>query len=834
MKDCRVLASLLILLFLFLASPQLIRAEKHLLTVGAYENAPKVFQDEQGAATGFWPDLIGHIAKQEDWQIEYVWGTWSEGLERLKTGEIDVLPDVAVTDARKNLYKFSAETVLLSWSRFYINNSSPTYSSIFDLTGKKIAVLKNSVNYTGTAGVKEIVDSFDIDCIFVEFPNYREAFKAVTDGLVYGAVVNRNFGDEHEAEYGLKKTSLVFQPININFAFPQKAQQTPTLIAKIDDHIKALKEDSGSVYFQLLEKYFETGIAERKYVVFPEWAKQLLALLGIFVVVALVTAIVFRMKLKKSIDKIEQNRAQHEDAILGERSFLRSVIDSADDAIYIKDLSGTYLCCNNASEKMIGLSEAEQIGKSDFDFFDPDLAKSIQEKDRVVFDTGKSVRVEECLTSSAGDLLYLDSIKAPIFRPDGEIIGLVGISRDITDRKQSEAKHLELEAQLRQKYKMEAIGIMAGGIAHDFNNILSIIMTNLELMRRKVGSDHDLFPRLTQAIAASSRAGELVKQILTYSRQTKQSFQAVQLALVIEESLKLLRSSTPASIEILTQIDEEARPKIIDADSTQIEEVLINLCHNAAYAMKEKGLLTVSLCQASQENLPHFDPTSAPSDACLKLTVTDTGPGIPADIMDKIFDPFFTTKPVGQGTGMGLAICNNIVQQHKGFLTADSQPGKGTTFSAYFPISASTGKSNPRLDEELTAEDLPTGDERILLVDDEPALAHATADFLVEHGYSVTIQTDSRKALALFAADPQQFDLIITDQTMPAMTGMELSKELLKINAESSIILCTGYSANMTEGKILQLGVKAFLSKPLVLPTLAKTIRNILDTQIRV
>ncbi len=829
MKSSRIFALLASLLIILIVQPQQIRAERYSFKVGAYANAPKIYPDDQGEATGFWPDLLAHIAAQENWQIEYVWGTWSEGLERLEAGEIDILPDVAVTESRKELYEFSAETVLLSWSRFYIKEESPSYSSIFDLAGKKIAVLKNSVNYEGSAGIKELIGSFDIDCRFVEYASYQEAFKAVSDGSAYGAVANRNFGDKHEHDYHLKKTSLVFQPINVNFAFPKSSPHTATLAKTIDRNVKALKDDTGSTYFQLLEKYFETDIAERKYFVFPEWGKQLLTFLGISVLVAIIAAIFFRLRLKKSIQKIEQNRAQFDKAIMSERSFLRSLIDSADDAIYIKDINGNYLCCNKTSEKMIGLTEAEQIGKSDFDFFAQDFAEAIKEKDRVVFETGQSVRVEEALTTAEGDQVHLDSIKAPIFKPDGEIIGLVGISRDITARKQSEAKRLELEAQLRQKYKMEAVGIMAGGIAHDFNNILTIIMTNLELMRRKMGNEHALSPRIEQAFAASSRAGELVKQILTYSRQNTQAPQPLQLAIVVEEALKLLRSSIPASIEISTRIEMDARSAMIDADATQMDEVLINLCHNAVYAMNGKGLLTVSLSKESREE-EFCSTTLEPSqNSYLKLTITDTGTGISAEILEKIFDPFFTTKPVGQGTGMGLSICNNIVKRHNGFMAVDSSPNNGSTFSAYFPILVSAHESNQQQAQEEPTEKLPTGSERILLIDDEEPLAQALGDYLVGLGYSVTTQTDSLKALALFESNPEQFDLVISDQTMPGLTGLELSLEMLKIKPQLPIILCTGYSANITEEKAKQQGIKEFFIKPLALPTLAQTTRNFLD-----
>ena len=273
----------------------------------------------------------------------------------------------------------------------------------------------------------------------------------------------------------------------------------------------------------------------------------------------------------------------------------------------------------------------------------------------------------------------------------------------------------------------------------------------------------------------------------------------------------------------------DARSSKVAADSTQIEEVLINLCHNAIYAMGEKGLLQVSLGKESLVAESFSSPPNPPGGDYLKLTVTDTGVGMSPELIEKIYDPFFTTKPVGEGTGMGLSICHNIVKNHHGYLRVDSIPDQGSTFSAYFPITLANPDSEQKPVQEFMTDDLSTGNERILLIDDEESLAVSVGDFLEELGYSVTTQTDSQQALALFKSKPEHFDLVITDQTMPGLTGTELTLEILKLKPKLPIILCTGYSLSVSEEKAKQLGIKAFFTKPVDLPILAQKTRSILD-----
>jgi PAS domain S-box-containing protein len=402
----------------------------------------------------------------------------------------------------------------------------------------------------------------------------------------------------------------------------------------------------------------------------------------------------------------------------------------------------------------------------------------------------------------------------PVIDEKGTISKWFGTCTDIWEIKR-------VEAQLRQAQKMEALGTMGGGIAHDFNNILAAIIGFSELLEGNVAKGSREARHLHRVLEAGIRGRELVKQMLTFSRKAEQEKKPLLMSSIVKETIKLLRATTPSTIGIKVNASNEA---LILGDPTQIQQVLMNLCTNATHAMQEKGgSLDIELSELSvspSKGNPHgIDPG-----LYVKLAVRDTGTGIPADIMDKIFDPFFTTKKVGEGTGLGLSVVHGIVKQHDGYITVESETGRGSTFTVYFP--RITG--GPEADA-LHGDEIPTGSERILFVDDEEALVEMGEDILAELGYEVTSRMSSREALALLKSDPSRFDLVITDQTMPEMTGVELAKEVLAIRADMPIIMCTGFSYVVDADKARAAGIKAFAMKPLTKREIAKTIRKVLD-----
>jgi signal transduction histidine kinase len=382
----------------------------------------------------------------------------------------------------------------------------------------------------------------------------------------------------------------------------------------------------------------------------------------------------------------------------------------------------------------------------------------------------------------------------------------------------------QLEAQLRQAQKIEAIGLLAGGIAHDFNNILGAIIGFSEIARDKSPEGSPARGHMDRVFTAGIRGRELVKQILAFSRQAEQTKLPLKLAPVVRETLKLLRASLPSTIDIRTNLQSEAG--FVLADLTQMQQVLMNLCTNAAHAMRRKGgTISVDLAGfnfSSPGDAP--DPTMSPG-SYARLSVTDTGEGISPETIEHIFDPFFTTKGAGEGTGLGLSVVHGIVASHGGTIAVSSERDQGSTFAIYLP----------KLLEEKSRDSgegdgsIPRGHERILFVDDEEDLAVMGDEMLNELGYHVTSKSGAREALALFRLDPSRFDLVITDQTMPEMTGVELAGEILTLRADMPIIMCTGFSHVVDADKSRRAGIRDFAMKPLTKKEIARTIRKVLD-----
>ncbi len=397
------------------------------------------------------------------------------------------------------------------------------------------------------------------------------------------------------------------------------------------------------------------------------------------------------------------------------------------------------------------------------------------------------------------------------------------LEAEIHEREKTEHEKAHLEAQLRQAHKLESIGTLAGGIAHDFNNILTIIIGNTELVKLSKPADTKTQEQLGEVIKASRRAKDLVKQILSFSRKVEQNFQPVRPHLIVKDTINMLRSIIPATVDIQENIDTECGTIIVDP--TQIHQILINLCTNAVHAMQEKGNLVISLKQTvlKEKDMAHR-PDMLPGPYA-ELTVNDTGTGMDPEIIDRVFDPFFTTKDVGVGTGMGLSMVHGIVMSHRGMIKVDSEPGKGCVINVYLPVVESV----EAIIHE-TQESLPTGTERILLVDDEKGINELGRAILEQQGYNVTTKTNSIEALGFFKSFPDEIDLVITDQSMPEMSGTELTAEIHKIRPGKPVVLCTGFSTKVSSKEEANaLGIKEFIMKPYDQRSLVIIVRKILD-----
>jgi PAS domain S-box-containing protein len=521
-----------------------------------------------------------------------------------------------------------------------------------------------------------------------------------------------------------------------------------------------------------------------------------------------------------SIDITERKRA--EKALRDSEERHRRIVEASSDAILLR-FKEIVTYANPAALKLFRANHpGDLIGKRYLDLVHPaDRALSAERVKKNIDENWIASPREHRILALDGQGVHVESTGVPVkYRGETQVFG---VFRDITERKRADQEKEKLEVQLRQAQKMEAIGTLAGGIAHDFNNILSVIVGNAEILEFSNSVNDPSRGSLDQILAASQRAKQLVRQILAFSRHGKQEKILIDPKPIVKETLEFLRASLPTSIQLRHYLEPDAGT--IMADPTQIQQVLMNLCVNAGHAMeKDGGVIQIKLSNtAVTEEDARFDPEVEPG-SYVKLTVSDTGHGMESSVLQRIFDPYFTTKEPGKGTGLGLSVVHGIVTSHGGMVKVYSEVGKGTKFTIFLPRAMRFEKV-----EDKPMPPLSVGTEKILFVDDERVLADLGRQMLGGLGYQVETRTSPIEALEAFRANPQKYDLVITDLTMPQMSGLKLARQLIEIRPDIPIILCTGFSDQASEQAAGAMRIRAFLLKPLVMRDIAGAVRKALD-----
>ncbi|HPG38094.1 MAG TPA: response regulator [bacterium] len=496
-----------------------------------------------------------------------------------------------------------------------------------------------------------------------------------------------------------------------------------------------------------------------------------------------------------------------------ERNLLYTAFNHTYEIVIITDQHFIIQYVNPAFERLTGFSRESVIGQNTDILQYPIQDKSIHDEITATIKQGNIWRGHLTAGKIDNSAFEAETTIASVLNDAGIITNYVIVIRDVTEEK-------KLELQLRKSQKLETIGTLAGGIAHDFNNILVPIIGYSELLTEKIDPETPEYTFLDHILKAGARAKDLINQILTFSRRVEQERRPIYVQTILKEVIKLLRASIPTSIEIRQKINTNCDTVL--ADPTQLHQVVMNLCVNAFYAMrKEGGTLTIELDMYELKD--DTGKLNLPKGAYVKLFVSDTGEGMDQTILERIFEPFFTTKRNNEGTGLGLSVVHGIVLSHEGEIVVESQPNVGTSFTIYLPAYASPQQ------EKVENTELPKGHERILFVDDEEEIVELNLQILEQLGYQTTVTSSSLEALEIFQAQPDQYDLLFTDYTMPKMNGLKLAQEVSKIKPGIPIILCTGYSENVTHEQAQALGIKEFVFKPLTMSSIAQIIRRALD-----
>ncbi len=525
-------------------------------------------------------------------------------------------------------------------------------------------------------------------------------------------------------------------------------------------------------------------------------------------------------RLSNKLRKYLEEQKKTATALRDSENKYREILNQMEEGYFEVDLSGNLLFFNPSLTKIIGYEPEEINGSNYRKFTDEIKGTAIYDKFNRVFTTGKSENLFDMeFIRKDGSRIQLEANAAPMIDSEGLIRGFRGTVRNVTERK-------KMEGLLLQKQKLEAVGTLAGGIAHDFNNILSGIIGYSELCLKAVQDRPKVHHNMEQVLKAAERAKELVQQILTFSRKAGQEKKPVSLAYIAKEVVNFMRASLPTTIEIMPKI--EVSSDIIMADPTQMHQVLMNLCTNAGHAMKETGgVLEIGLKEVDMDAVNLIHHPDLILGRYLELSVRDTGQGIPQENLVRIFEPYFTTKEKGEGTGLGLAVVHGIVKDHGGELSVYSEVGRGSIFRIYLPLMEKQAEGDRKLKEVV----LRGKGETILFIDDEKMVADFSREMLEELGYKVVTETDPVAAIQIFKENSNKFDIVITDKTMPRLTGFDVIREIREVRADMPVVLCSGYQDKEDMEKLQARGINQFITKPARMSVLAKAIRAVLDKE---
>ena len=786
--------------------------------VGIYEAGSLANFDKDGSAHGFFVDMLNHIAEKEQWNLQYVPGSWQEGLDRLKSDKIDLVLCIGYTAEREKYMDFPKEYLLLNWGVLYRQKGSHM-TSLLELEGKSVSALKGDVYLTGFL---DLVRQFNVNVKIEEVDQYSKVFKAVESGAVTAGVAGNLYGILNENGRRAEQTPIIFAPIKVGYAVNEG--KNGDLIEALDRNIMKMKADKTSIYHHELEHLLGkkgNGIPKEAYWVLSGVAAALL--------LAITFILLLRRQVKAKTEHLKMEIAEHKqakEALLESEGSFRKLFEESSDAILLIDDSGVFVECNQAALDLLKMTRAQflllppaRISPE----YQPDgrrSAESAPEMIALAYSKGLHRFDWTCVNAEGGEFIVEVSLMPVTIK--GKTM-LHTTWRDATERKRAEEERLNFEKQLLHAQKLESLGVLAGGIAHDFNNLLMAIMGNADLALMRLNPESPVVDNLKRIEQAAARAADLARQMLAYSGKGKFVIEHLDLSRLVEEMLHMLEVSI--SKKAVLRFNLTSPIPSIEADATQLRQIIMNLVINASEAIGDRsGVIAITTgcmdCGRSYLKDVWLD-ENLTEGLYVYLEIADSGCGMDKQTLSKLFDPFFTTKFTGRGLGMAAVL--GIVRGHKGAIKVYSELNKGTSFKVLFPASSRPAE----LFNGKSLMDDWQGSGTVLLIDDEETVRGIGKEMLRELGFSVITADDGLEGVAAFKENPD-IAFVILDLTMPHMDGEQCFRELRQMNPDVKVIMSSGYNEQEVTQKFVGKGLAGFIQKPYSLSVLKDAVRGIL------
>ena len=785
------------------------------IRVGVYQNRPLLFKDTDGNVKGIFSDILKHVAAKEGWTIEYMSESWAECLKDLKTGKLDILPAIAYSEQRNQIFDFTYENIISNWGQIYTGQLS-NIDSILDFKGKKIAVLQNDIYYKN---LRELVKKLDIECRFTEAFDYEAVLELVEAGKCDAGLVNYLYGHQHDRKYNINRSSIILSPQKIHFAVPKGKNRK--LVNTLDMYVRNLKKDKSSIYYQSLSRWIGVDSKQINLI----WIYGTGAGAAVLILLFLVLNMILRSQVRKRTQELDaknqaliseiERRKNVEVALQKNEREYRSVFENTGTATFIVEEDMTISKVNEKAAKMIGYPKLEVEGKmKTSDFISRKDLKRLTEYhfDRRTENGPHPSEYEFDLIDRNGTPIKAFIQISVIPKTQKSIASLI----DITSR-------VKLEKKLQQAQKMKAIGTLAGGVAHDLNNILSGIVSYPDLILMDLPENSPLIEPILTIQESGKKAAAIVQDLLTLARRGVSVSEVVNLNDIIDEylispELEKLKSYHP-EVEIKSNLDSALLN--IMGSPVHLSKTVMNLVSNAAEAMPDGGKAEI-IAENKYIDTPISGYEDVEEGDYAVLTVSDNGIGIAPDEINRIFEPFYTKKIMGRsGTGLGMAVVWGTVKDHNGYIHVKSDEGKGTTIKLFFPVTRKPFRSN----EIANSFESYRGEgESILVVDDVKEQRDIASKLLACLGYSVQTVCSGKEAVEYI--DDRPADLIVLDMLMPpGIDGLETYERIISKHPGQKAIIASGFSETNRVKKAQRLGAGRYVKKPYTLEKIGLAVK---------